>query len=47
MKNRLKHSGASLAEVVEEGRINEVIGKMRVTELLNSCRASARSARSR
>ncbi len=36
VKNRLKHSGASLAEVVAEGQANEVIGKMRVTELLRS-----------
>lgn len=36
VKNRLKHSGASLAEVVEEGQHNEVIGKMRVLDLLQS-----------
>ncbi len=36
LKNRLKHSGASLAEVVEEGQHNEVVGKMRVSELLQS-----------
>jgi transposase len=36
VKNRLKHSGASLAEVVEEGQSNEVIGKMRVSDLLQS-----------
>ena len=36
MKNRLKHSGASLADVVAEGQRNEVIGKMRVSELLQS-----------
>ena len=36
VKNRLKHSGASLADVVAEGRVNEVIGKMRVSELLQS-----------
>ena len=34
VKNRLKHSGASLADVVAEGQVNEVIGKMRVSELL-------------
>ena len=36
VKNRLKHSGATLAEVIEEGRSNEVVGKMRVSELLQS-----------
>ncbi|HET7349813.1 MAG TPA: integration host factor, actinobacterial type [Marmoricola sp.] len=36
VKNRLKHSGASLADVVAEGQSNEVIGKMRVSELLQS-----------
>jgi hypothetical protein len=35
VKNRLKNSGASLSEVVAEGRnSNEVIGKMRVIDLL-------------
>jgi len=33
---RLKHSGASIAEVLAEGEQNEVIGKMRVSELLQS-----------
>lgn len=36
VKNRLKHSGASLTEVVKEGRENEVIGKMKVSALLES-----------
>jgi transposase len=36
VKNRLKHSGASLADVVAEAQSNEVIGKMRVKELLQS-----------
>ena len=36
VKNRLKHSGASIAEVLEEGQRNDVIGKMRVTELLQA-----------
>lgn len=36
VKNRLKHSGASIAEVLAEGEHNEVIGKMRVMELLQS-----------
>jgi transposase len=36
VKNRLKHSGASIADVLAEGEHNEVIGKMRVSELLQS-----------
>ena len=35
-KNRLKHSGATLAEVIKQGQTNEVVGKMRVSELLQS-----------
>ena len=36
VKNRLKHAGASLADVGAEAQVNEVIGKMRVSELLQS-----------
>jgi S13-like H2TH domain len=36
VKNRLKHSGASITEVIEAGQSNEVIGKMRVSALLES-----------
>ena len=36
VKNRLKNSGGSVLDVLEEGRTNEVIGKMRVSELLQS-----------
>ena len=36
VKNRLKHSGATLVEVVNEAEHNEVIAKMRVSELLQS-----------
>ena len=36
VKNRLKHSGASIIEVIEQGQRNEVIGKMRVLDLLQS-----------
>lgn len=36
VKNRLKHSGASLHEVLGEGQRNEVIGKMKVLDLLQS-----------
>ena len=36
VKSRLKHSGASISEVLDEGERNEVIGKMRVLDLLQS-----------
>ena len=36
MKNRLKHAGASIVDVLREGKTNEVIGKMRVIDLLQS-----------
>jgi len=36
IKNRLKHAGASITEVLSEGQTNEVIGKMRVIDLLQS-----------
>ena len=36
VKNRLKHSGASIADVLQEGQSNDVIGKMRVVDLLQS-----------
>ena len=36
VKNRLKNSGASIAEVIEAGQQNEVIGKMKVIDLLQS-----------
>lgn len=36
VKNRLKNSGASIIEVVREGQTNDVIGKMRVIDLLQS-----------
>jgi transposase len=36
VKNRLKHSGASLAEVIREGQENPVVGKIRVSALLES-----------
>ncbi|HEY5184039.1 MAG TPA: integration host factor, actinobacterial type [Actinomycetes bacterium] len=36
VKNRLKHSGASLPEVIREGQENPVIGKIRVSALLES-----------
>jgi hypothetical protein len=36
IKNRLKHSGASLAEVIREGQDDDVIGKIKVKALLES-----------
>jgi hypothetical protein len=36
VKNRLKNSGGSILDVLQEGQTNEVIGKMRVVELLQS-----------
>lgn len=36
IKNRLKNAGASIADVIREGQVNEVVGKMRVVDLLQS-----------
>lgn len=36
VKNRLKNSGASLQEVVRDGQQNQVIGKMKVLDLLQA-----------
>ena len=36
VKNRLKYSSGSLSEVLEDGKVDPVIGKMKVTELLES-----------
>lgn len=36
VRERLKHSGASLTELLKEGQTNEVIGKMRVSAVLES-----------
>lgn len=36
VKNRLKYAQGSLAEVIADGRTNDVIGKMRVSALLES-----------
>ncbi len=36
VKNRLKYSQGSLAEVIEQGRTDEVIGKLKVSALLES-----------
>lgn len=35
-KNRLKYSQGSLADVITEGRDNDVLGKMKVSALLES-----------
>lgn len=36
VKNRIKNSGASIIDVIREGQDNEVIGKMRVIDLLQA-----------
>lgn len=36
VKNRLKHSRATLTEVLQESRANEIIAKLRVIDLLQS-----------
>jgi transposase len=36
VKDRLKHGGTSLAEVLKDGQADEVIGKMKVSALLES-----------
>jgi len=36
VKNRLKHSGGSLQAVLRDGQHNDVIGKMKVLDLLQS-----------
>lgn len=36
VKNRLKYAQGDLSEVITEGKSNDVIGKMRVTALLES-----------
>ncbi len=36
VKNRLKNSGGSILAVIDEGRTNDVIGRMRVIDLLTS-----------
>ena len=36
VKNRLKNSGASIVDVLHAGQTNEVIGKMKVIDLLQS-----------
>lgn len=36
IKNRLKHAGGSLSDVLHTGQADEVVGKMKVADLLQS-----------
>ncbi len=36
VKNRLKHSGASLGDVIAQAKADEVVGKLKVSDLLQS-----------
>ena len=36
VKDRLKHGGTSLAEVLKDGQADDIIGKMKVSALLES-----------
>lgn len=36
VKNRLKHSGASLGDVIAQAKSDEVVGKLKVSDLLQS-----------
>ena len=36
VKNRLKNSGASLADVINESKVNEIVAKLKVKDLLQS-----------
>ena len=36
IKNRLKHAGGSLSDVLREGKTNDVVAKMRVIDLLQA-----------
>ena len=36
VKNRLKNSGASISDVLAEGQTNDVVGKMKVMDLLQA-----------
>jgi transposase len=36
IKNRLKHGSASLSQVLKEGQTDDVVGKMKVSALLES-----------
>lgn len=36
VKNRLKNSGASISDVLEQGQVNDIVGKIKVLDLLQS-----------
>jgi hypothetical protein len=36
VKNKLKHGGTSLSEVLKEGQTDDIVGKMKVSALLES-----------
>ncbi len=36
VKNRLKHGGTTLAQILKEGQTDDIIGKMKVSSLLES-----------
>ncbi|MFD1860622.1 integration host factor, actinobacterial type [Aeromicrobium camelliae] len=36
VKNRLKHSGASIADVLEQAKTNEAVAKLKVLDLLQA-----------
>jgi transposase len=36
VKNRLKNSGASISEILQQGQVNDVVGKMKVLDLLQA-----------
>ena len=36
VKNRLKNSGANLADVINQARVDEVVAKLKVSDLLQS-----------
>lgn len=36
VKNRLKHSGATIAEIIAESRANETVAKLKVFDLLQA-----------
>ncbi len=36
VKNRLKHAGASISDVLAQGQTNDVVGKMKVLDLLQA-----------
>lgn len=36
VKSRLKHSGATLSEVLAEAKANDIVAKLKVTDLLQS-----------